>query len=90
MIIDAGTPDGIRTVIYDKEGNRVILPIKTYNTVTKEAVYYLLDNNGQVRMSEWENGKNKKGLPNGKRHALTETKILEGSYAEIGGERVRY
>lgn len=89
MIIESNTPDGSKTVIYDKDGNRVCLPIKSYDTETKEAEYYLLDDNGKIKMGEWDNSKNiKTGLPVGTRHPLTEKKILEGSYAEIAGARV--
>lgn len=88
MIIRAKTPDGAKTIIYDKDGNRVCEPIIWYDTETKEAEVYLLDDDGRVKMSEWENGQTKKGLPKGERHPLTEKKVLEGTYAEIGGVRV--
>ena len=88
MIIHSSSPEGGKTIIYDKDGEKIILPIKIYNTETKEAEIYILEENGKVKMSEWEYGKNDKGLTKMSRYALTENKIFEGSYAEIDGNRV--
>lgn len=83
MIIEANTAEGAKTRVFDKDGNPLNLPIKTYNTETQEAVVYELDENGRVKTTEWTiEGKS------GKRETVTKTVKLEGSYAEIDGKRV--
>lgn len=83
MIISANTPEGAKAKIFDKEGNQIQLPIKSYDTETKKAEVYELDENGKVVMTEWKKeGKDMKRAP------VIKTITLDDSYAEIDGKRV--
>ena len=83
MIIEARSPEGVKTKIYDKDGVRIELPIKEYNTETQEAVVYEYDEKGLLKTTEWvQDGE---GM---RRQIITKTIKLEGSYAEIDGKRV--
>ena len=75
MIIKGDSPEGRLTQVYDKDGTRIGSPISEYNTETKEAIVFV-----------FENGRAKVGK-DGK--LVKETRFLEGSYAEIGGKRVK-
>jgi hypothetical protein len=83
MIIHANTPEGAKAKVYNADGTELNLPIKSYDTVTKEVVHYELDENGKIKMNEWK----KDGKVMSRDPVLTITKV-EGSYATIDGERV--
>ena len=85
MIIDAATPDGAKAKVYLKDGTLCELPIARYNTETKVAMVYEIDDaTGRVKLTEWEaDGDNKM-----RRTPIIKAVILEGSYVEIDGKRV--
>ncbi|HBI02306.1 MAG TPA: hypothetical protein DDY18_11870 [Flavobacterium sp.] len=83
MIISANTLTGQKTKVYDKDGVLIELPIRTYNTETQEAEVYELDENGRVKMTEWD--VNDKKMT---REPVLKIIKLDGSYAEIDGRRV--
>jgi hypothetical protein len=85
MIIQSNTPEGAKAKIYLADGRQCHLPIKEYNTETKEAVVYELDAQGKVKTTDWEKSPDGKGMM---RSILTKTMKLEDSYAEIDGKRV--
>ena len=83
MIIQANTPEGAKAKIYLASGLLCELPIKSYDTETKEVTHYELDENGKVKLTDWiyhDKGQN--------RSPITKTVKLEGSYATIDGVRV--
>jgi hypothetical protein len=83
MIIHANTFEGQKTKIFLADGSLCQLPIKEYNTETQEAVVYEIDEQGKVKTTPWvQDGKQMT------RTILTTVVKLEGSYAEIDGERV--
>ena len=79
MIISARSPEGAKTIVYNADGTRCVLPIAEYNTETQEAVVYELDENGKVKKSEPvqdPENPNRMITP-----VVTKTVKLEGSYA---------
>ena len=87
MLIEAGTEIGNKVEIFDKDGNPLELLLKSYDTETKEAVIYVIDPITKMqKMTPWEqlSGDGLKGT----RTFLTETTVLEGSYAVIDGKRI--
>lgn len=83
MIIEAASPEGSKAQIYLKDGTLCNLFIARYNTETQEATFYQKDDTGRIKMSDYvQLGTQMVRFP------ILETKILEGSYAEIDGKRV--
>lgn len=83
MIIEAATSEGSKAKIYLKDGTLCDLLISRYNTETQEATVYEQDENGRVKLTDWASSDGKMY-----RTPITKKIILEGSYAEIDGERV--
>ena len=85
MIIKSNTPEGQKAKIFNKDGTEVTLPIKEYDTETKTALCYEMEN-GKVKMTGWKAHEQHKTLA--VREPILVEVLLEGSYAEIDGKRV--
>lgn len=83
MIIHSNTEEGQKAKIFLKDGTECKLPIKSYDTVTKTAVHYEFDSNGQIKMNEWSADGKKMT-----RDAVLTITVLDGSWAEIDSKRV--
>jgi hypothetical protein len=82
MIIRADTLDGRKAKIYDKHGKPVTLTIIEYNTDSQEARYCVKEEvDGKIRLVV-----DKTDIDNPQ--VLIKTILIEGSYAEIDGQRV--